>query len=62
MIMYVPVAALGADGSKYLYFYSEFGVESASSDGFEEWGIIGIPEPTTVVMLGLGSVLLRRKY
>jgi hypothetical protein len=60
MTLCIPVAALGVNGSKYVYLYSEFGAYSESSDGFEEWGVI-VPEPATMLILGLGSVLLRRR-
>ena len=51
----------GWDKSKYLYFYSEFGSNNNSNDGFEEWGTI-VPEPATIVMLALGAFsFIRRK-
>ncbi|MEN8127850.1 MAG: PEP-CTERM sorting domain-containing protein [Planctomycetota bacterium] len=66
MVACIPISALGTDGSKYVYLYSEFGSYTGSdegwesSDGFEEWGII-TPEPATMFILGLGSVLVRKR-
>jgi hypothetical protein len=48
---------------KYLYLYSEFGKHFNSNAGFEEWSVGGtlIPEPVTLVLLGMGGVALLRK-
>jgi hypothetical protein len=68
MAVCIPVDALGTDGNKYVYLYSEFGLYTAtgagweSSDGFEEWGVLApVPEPATMLILGFGSVLLRKR-
>ncbi len=64
MLMYIP-DSLFQDGSggylgDYVYVYSMFGVNFPADNGFEEWahGIGGpvIPEPTTVLLLGLGAL------
>ncbi len=48
---------------KYLYLYSEFGAHNNSNAGFEEWSVSAgiVPEPTTIALLGLGSLILIRK-
>jgi hypothetical protein len=67
MIALIPISALGTDGSNFVYLYSKFGVMQGfeSDAGFEEWGVRGvsgpIPEPTTLLLLGLG-VLCTRSY
>ncbi len=49
----------------YVYLYSRFGENSIADDGFEEWahGVGGpvIPEPGTILLLGLGGLVLLRK-
>jgi len=62
MIAMIPISALGTEGSNYVYLYSKFGATEGfeSSAGFEEWGVI-VPEPVTMVLLGFGSVLLRKR-
>ena len=68
MAALIPSALFGTDNSKYVYLYSTMGATIAASDGFEEWGVgtnaepIYIPEPATLALLGLGSLLfLKRK-
>jgi hypothetical protein len=61
----VPSALFGSDDSKYVYLYSQMGINDTGNDGFEEWGIVeggAIPEPTTMSLLVLGTLgLLSRK-
>lgn len=67
MTVCIPKDALGTDGSKYVYLYSQFGIYAGtdegwtSSDGFEEWGVLTTPEPSTMLILGLGSILVRTR-
>jgi len=60
MRVFIPVGQNWA-ADKYLYLYSEFGVHYSSGDGFEEWSA-RIPEPATVALLGLGTLVLLRKH
>ena len=73
MFAYIPVGALGTDGSLNLYLYTEFGLPGhASNDGIEEWAVLtpagvggGVPDAgSTTALLGmslLGLGALRRK-
>lgn len=64
MTVLIPVSALGTDGSKYFYLYSEFTGTPGTSAGFEEWGIFetsNTPEPQALCLLGLGALLLRKR-
>ena len=49
---------------KYLYLYSEFGKHNSSNAGFEEWGVGtngAVPEPASLLLLGFGSLILRKR-
>lgn len=68
MLFYLP-ASLVADASKYLYLYSQFGVNNPANDGYEEWATIQcnnpiVPEPMTWVLmiLGLGFAVILKTY
>ncbi|MHC4158442.1 MAG: PEP-CTERM sorting domain-containing protein [Planctomycetota bacterium] len=65
MLALIPDSLFTGPGSQYVYLYAKFGVNSAADDGFEEfaYGTEGplIPEPATVLLLGLGALALLRK-
>jgi hypothetical protein len=51
----------GWSADKYLYLYSEFGGHDNSNAGFEEWSARIVPEPATIALLGLGSLIVMKK-
>jgi len=69
MLAYIPdsffMDEFGIYLNDYVYLYSRFGENSIADDGFEEWahgvGEPVIPEPGTILLLGLGSLALLRK-
>jgi hypothetical protein len=64
MLAYFPESLFEGLGD-YIYLYSRFGENSPADDGFEEWahgvGEPVIPEPSTILILGLGWLILGRK-
>ena len=68
MLAYIPdsffMDEFGVYLNDYVYLYSKFGQNLGANDGFEEWAHgVGapIPEPGTILLLGLGSLALLRK-
>jgi hypothetical protein len=55
----VALIPLNGSPTDYVYLYSQFGPTHTANDGFEEWGVI--PEPATMLLLGLGGLLIRKR-
>jgi hypothetical protein len=64
MLLFVPDSAFIGAGN-YIYLYSMCGYTLDGSDGFEEWAVGSggpiIPEPATMMLLALGTILLRKR-
>jgi len=61
----IPDSLFTGPSSQYVYLYAKFGVNSVADNGFEEFGYGTngeplIPEPATVLLLGLGALVLLR--
>ena len=65
MLALIPDSLFTGPETQYVYLYAKFGENSNADNGFEEfaYGTEGplIPEPATVMLLGLGALVLLRK-
>jgi len=62
----IPQSLFTGQEGQYIYVYAKFGEHSTADNGFEEFGYGAngeplIPEPATVLLLGLGTLALLRK-
>jgi hypothetical protein len=61
MRFFLPTSLFSDPTQPYLYFFSEFGLNSSADGGFEEWGAVtgnAVPEPSTWAMMTTGFGLL----
>lgn len=57
MLALIPESVFAGPG-QYVYLYSKFGVNESCNGGFEEWAT-QVPEPGSLLLLGLSAAMLR---